>query len=61
MYVNLKFVALHHKNNDISGDLSIISGEVITVLGDQEDPFWWRGRNANGKIGTFPSNYVEVF
>jgi hypothetical protein len=55
-----KVKALHDFAEAEPGDLSISAGEILSVLDDQEDPFWWRGRNAAGKIGTFPSNYVEV-
>jgi len=51
---------LHDFQEAEPGDLSIYTGEVLTVLDDQEDPFWWKGRNAAGKVGTFPSNYVEI-
>ncbi|KAF8982826.1 SH3-domain kinase binding protein 1, partial [Entomortierella lignicola] len=40
-----------------SGELSLEVGRVVTIL-DSSDPAWWKG-DLNGKIGTFPSNYVK--
>lgn len=34
-------------------------GDVIEFLGEVEEG-WWRGK-LSGKIGVFPSNFVEVF
>ncbi|KAF9115053.1 SH3-domain kinase binding protein 1 [Mortierella sp. AM989] len=41
-----------------SGELSLEVGRVVTIL-DSSDPAWWNG-DLNGKIGTFPSNYVKL-
>ncbi|KAI1320626.1 SH3-domain kinase binding protein 1 [Mortierella claussenii] len=41
-----------------SGELSLEAGRVVTIL-DSSDPAWWKG-DLNGKIGTFPSNYVKL-
>ncbi|KAG0328119.1 SH3-domain kinase binding protein 1 [Dissophora globulifera] len=40
------------------GELSLEAGRVVTIL-DSSDPAWWKG-DSNGKIGTFPSNYVKT-
>ncbi|KAG0259624.1 SH3-domain kinase binding protein 1 [Mortierella polycephala] len=40
------------------GELSLEAGRVVTIL-DSNDPAWWTG-DLNGKIGTFPSNYVKL-
>ncbi|KAI8600409.1 hypothetical protein EDD21DRAFT_377295 [Dissophora ornata] len=40
------------------GELSLEAGRVVTVL-DSSDAAWWKG-DLNGKIGTFPSNYVKL-
>ncbi|KAG0213903.1 SH3-domain kinase binding protein 1 [Mortierella sp. GBA30] len=40
------------------GELSLEAGRVVTIL-DSSDPAWWSG-DLNGKIGTFPSNYVKM-
>ncbi|KAF5307339.1 hypothetical protein FQR65_LT07056 [Abscondita terminalis] len=38
-------------------ELNLSVGEVITILGEEEEG-WWRG-TLNGKEGVFPSNFVE--
>lgn len=43
-------------NND---ELSLAVGDIIEFLGEVEEG-WWRGQLA-GKIGVFPSNFVEVY
>ncbi|KAF9929840.1 hypothetical protein FBU30_001153 [Linnemannia zychae] len=40
------------------GELSLEAGRVVTIL-DSSDPAWWTG-DLNGKVGTFPSNYVKL-
>ena len=45
-------------------ELALRKGELVAVLA-KTDPMgnssqWWRGRSRDGKIGYFPSNYVEV-
>lgn len=39
--------------------MSLAVGDVIEFLGEVEEG-WWRGKLA-GKIGVFPSNFVEEF
>ncbi|KAF9438958.1 SH3-domain kinase binding protein 1, partial [Entomortierella beljakovae] len=41
-----------------SGELSLEVGRVVTII-DSHDPAWWKG-DLNGKIGSFPSNYVKI-
>lgn len=43
-------------NND---ELSLAVGDIIEFLGEVEEG-WWRGK-LSGKIGVFPSNFVEVY
>ena len=43
-------------NND---ELTLAVGDVIEFLGEVEEG-WWRGK-LSGKIGVFPSNFVEVY
>ena len=38
-------------------EISLKRGELVEVL-DQEDTDWWKG-SLNGKVGLFPSSYVE--
>jgi len=35
-------------------------GERLTVLDKTADEDWWRVRNASGKEGVVPAQYVEV-
>ncbi|CAB3978106.1 SH3 domain-containing kinase-binding 1-like [Paramuricea clavata] len=43
------------ENND---ELTLKEGDMVKVL-DQEEEGWWKGE-LNGKIGVFPSNFVEL-
>lgn len=43
-------------NND---ELTLAVGDIIEFLGEVEEG-WWRGK-LSGKIGVFPSNFVEVY
>ncbi len=40
------------------GEMSLMEGETITVLGKSNND-WWQGEGSQGK-GEFPSNYVEI-
>ncbi|CAJ0941803.1 unnamed protein product, partial [Mesorhabditis belari] len=40
-------------------ELSFDPDDEITDI-EQVDAGWWRGRAKNGKIGLFPSNYVQI-
>ncbi|KAF8515381.1 SH3 domain-containing protein [Hysterangium stoloniferum] len=41
-----------------AGDLSFAAGETIDIV-EETNADWWKGRNARGETGLFPSNYVE--
>ena len=43
---------------DFSNELLLKKGDVITVL-QQNESGWWGGERA-GKIGYFPSDFVEI-
>ncbi|XP_055304658.1 SH3 domain-containing kinase-binding protein 1 isoform X2 [Sitodiplosis mosellana] len=43
-------------NND---ELTLAVGDIVEFLGEVEEG-WWRGK-LSGKIGVFPSNFVEVY
>ncbi|XP_054708676.1 sorting nexin lst-4-like isoform X2 [Uloborus diversus] len=43
-----------------SGELSVWTGEIVTVTRQDVGGGWWEGRNSNGDHGLFPSTYVEV-
>ena len=38
-------------------DLELCEGDIITILNKDGD--WWEGE-VNGKVGLFPSNFVEL-
>lgn len=40
-------------------DLGLIAGDIITNI-EKPDENWWRGTNARGQSGLFPSNYVRI-
>lgn len=41
------------------GEIGFAEGETVTAI-DQIDEGWWKGTNARGEEGLFPSNYVEL-
>ncbi|XP_011499154.1 PREDICTED: sorting nexin-9 isoform X2 [Ceratosolen solmsi marchali] len=43
-----------------SAELSIIAGEVLTVMRDNVGDGWCEGFNQNGQSGLFPAAYVQV-
>ncbi|XP_035228336.1 sorting nexin lst-4-like [Stegodyphus dumicola] len=43
-----------------SGELSIWTGEIVTVTRQDVGGGWWEGKNSNGDCGLFPSTYVEI-
>jgi len=51
-----KVVFSYQENN--SDELSLAVGDIIEVLGEVEEG-WWRGK-LKGRVGVFPSNFVEV-
>ncbi|EPQ03877.1 Guanine nucleotide exchange factor VAV3 [Myotis brandtii] len=40
-------------------ELSLLKGDVVKIYTKMSGNGWWRGE-ANGKVGWFPSTYVEV-
>jgi len=41
-------------------ELSLVEGEIVTILDKElEGSGWWKGE-LNGKVGVFPGNYVEI-
>eukprot|EP01147_Barroeca_monosierra_P002369 gene2369-8069_t len=40
-------------------ELHIAEGDIITIL-DDSDPDWWKGE-LKGRVGIFPSNFVEQY
>lgn len=40
-------------------DLPFKKGDVLTIVDSTDDPNWWRVKNAAGKAGMIPANYVQ--
>jgi len=54
-------VALFTFDADQDGDLAFKKGDVITITKRTDNKTdWWTGRTEDGRIGVFPSNYVET-
>jgi len=53
-----KYIALFPYTGQYEDELSFEEGAIITVTAKEEEA-WWRGE-LNGKVGVFPSNYVEL-
>lgn len=44
-----------------SDELTLVEGDIITILSREvEDKGWWKGE-LKGKIGVFPDNFVQLF
>ncbi|XP_017088354.2 sorting nexin lst-4 [Drosophila bipectinata] len=43
-----------------SSELSIVTGEVLSVTRSDVGEGWWEGKNVRGQVGLFPAAYVEV-
>ncbi|EDV95876.1 sorting nexin lst-4 [Drosophila grimshawi] len=43
-----------------SSELTITTGDILTVTRSDVGEGWWEGKNSQGKVGLFPAAYVEV-
>ena len=43
-----------------SSELSIFTGETLTITRQDIGDGWWEGRNDRGQTGLFPAAYVQV-
>ena len=43
-----------------TGEMSIVSGDILTVTRADVGEGWWEGTNTRGETGLFPEAYVEV-
>lgn len=43
-----------------TAELSIVAGEILTVMRDNVGDGWCEGFNQSGKSGLFPAAYVQV-
>lgn len=53
-----KAKAVYAYNADKSSHLTVALDEVVTVIDDKKS--WWLVRNAQGREGKVPSNYMEL-
>ncbi|KAK8799103.1 hypothetical protein WA171_005852 [Blastocystis sp. BT1] len=51
--------ALYQFDGAVSSDLPLREGEIVTIINKLPGNLWWVGESADGRIGTFPYNYVE--
>lgn len=54
-----KFVAKYSYSATQTDELDLMKGVIIDVISKEADG-WWQGKSPDGKIGWFPSNYVEA-
>jgi hypothetical protein len=54
-----QLIALYTYDATEDNELSFAEGETLYLL-EKDDSGWWRGKNAKGQEGLFPSNFVEV-
>ncbi|CAG8466236.1 3320_t:CDS:10 [Diversispora eburnea] len=55
----LKAKVIYEYDADGDDEINLKEEEVVVIL-DKSDDDWWKGRNENGEVGLFPSNYVEL-
>jgi len=55
----MKAIALYDYNADEDNEVSFREGELIVEIEHVSD-HWWQGRTADGSVGLFPENYVEL-
>nr|XP_039250045.1 cytoplasmic protein NCK1-like isoform X1 [Styela clava] len=52
------YVAKYNYSSTRQDELSLIKGMSVIVISKENDG-WWQGKNTDGDVGWFPSNYVE--
>lgn len=50
--------AIYQFDGAVPTDLPLKEGEIVTIIGKLPGNLWWEGESADGRIGTFPYNYV---
>ncbi|RHZ54807.1 hypothetical protein Glove_423g32 [Diversispora epigaea] len=55
----LKAKVIYEYDADGDDEITLKEEEVVVIL-DKSEADWWKGRNENGEVGLFPSNYVEL-
>jgi hypothetical protein len=52
---------LHDYTAESPSELTITTGDILSLLSSNEDESWWEGELASGQIGFFPKDFVQVF
>lgn len=56
--------AIHDFSSDTPGDISLKKGDIVAILSRTDakgvSSAWWNGRTQEGRVGIFPSNFVQV-
>jgi len=55
--INADYQALYNYEAEDETELTIKEGEVLHVLTETDG--WYYGKNSQGQLGNFPSNFVE--
>uniref|UniRef100_A0AC35TP39 Cytoplasmic protein NCK1 n=1 Tax=Rhabditophanes sp. KR3021 TaxID=114890 RepID=A0AC35TP39_9BILA len=53
-----KGIALYNYEPARDDELALTKNELVTIIEKMEDG-WWKGKVSGGKVGWFPSNYVN--
>jgi hypothetical protein len=53
-------IALRDRHADNPEELPLTEGELVAVLPRMQAMFWWTGRSARGRVGSFPIDAVLV-
>lgn len=53
-------LALYEFKATADGDLGMAKGDIVLVLDKVGNGEWWKGKATDGRVGIFPSNYIEV-
>jgi len=55
--INANFQALYEYEAEDETELTIHEGEILHVISETDG--WYYGSNASGKLGNFPSNFMD--
>nr|XP_021326738.1 tyrosine-protein kinase CSK [Danio rerio] len=52
-------VAKYNFQGSTDQDLPFCKGDLLTIIGVTQDPNWYKAKNAVGREGMIPANYVQ--